>query len=55
MLKSKPSGSAEADAELDISSRSVRRGCACVVLAAGLLMTFWRRSSSVMFEVIAVE
>src|SRR4051812_6233356 len=55
-LKSKLSGSAEEDAELDTSSRSVRLGCACDVVAVELDGALGPpRSSSVMADVMAVE
>jgi hypothetical protein len=54
-LKSKLSGSAEELAEFDTSSSSVRLGCACDVVVVGLLEALGRRSSSVMFDVMAVE
>jgi hypothetical protein len=55
MLKSKLSGSAEEDAELDTSSRRVRLGCACDVVAVGLVEALRRPSSLVVADVMAVE
>jgi hypothetical protein len=53
-LKPKVSGSAEDDAVLDVSSRTVRSGCACVdEVAEGCEGT--ARSSSLIVEVRAVD